>query len=93
MEVWWFKSVYSNMPTLRHQSQCQEADLKLTTARIVPPKRLTVTVTKCPPGCGVGICPRIFEDSLGMGCKVYCVCDRSGCHEESSEDEATATNF
>jgi hypothetical protein len=85
MEVWRVKSVYSNMSTLRHKSQSQEADLKLTTARIIPPLRLKVTVTKCPPGCGNGICPRVFEDCLGLGCSVYCICTKSGCHKESSK--------
>jgi hypothetical protein len=41
-----------------------------------------IVTTICPTGCGNGICPRVFEDSLGMGCKVYCICDI--CHTGSS---------
>ena len=48
-------------------------------------RQKTVTVTTCPPGCGNGICPRVFEDCLGLGCSVHCICNRSGCHKESSE--------
>jgi hypothetical protein len=52
-----------------------------------------IVTTICPSGCGNGICPRVFEDSLGLGCKVYCVCDRPGCHKAASEEETKSTNF
>lgn len=42
--------------------------------------RQNVTVTACPTGCGNG-CNRVFEDSLGLGYRVYCKCPI--CHTDN----------
>jgi len=41
-----------------------------------------ITVTICPPECENRICSRVFEDPLGLGYKVYCICNRSQCHQD-----------
>lgn len=41
-------------------------------------RRRIVTVTICPPGCENGICHGVFEDSLGLGYKIRCLCKK--CH-------------
>ncbi|HEY1247979.1 MAG TPA: hypothetical protein VGE97_03225, partial [Nitrososphaera sp.] len=43
-----------------------------------------ITVTSCPPGCG-NKCSRVFEDSMGLGYKVYCECPM--CHTDKIDLE------
>lgn len=47
-------------------------------------QRKRIFTTICPPGCGSGKCCRVFEDTLGLGYEVLCVCI---CHEN---EEAAA---
>jgi hypothetical protein len=44
-----------------------------------------ITVTIFPRGCGDGIRSRVFEDSLGISCKVDCICNRSDCHQDKRQ--------
>lgn len=47
-------------------------------------QQTVVIVTTCPPGCGIN-CNRVFDDSLGLGYRVYCKCPI--CHPDNVDSK------
>jgi phosphoribosyl-dephospho-CoA transferase len=62
----------------RQQRQQQQEQLLQRQQQQQQQERRIVTVTICPPGCENGICQRVFEDSLGLGYQIRCLCKK--CH-------------